>query len=44
VKPYILIWMQIALVTLSYTRIPPEDGHLFEETYVGVENIFYTYL
>ena len=33
--------MQITLVALLY--IPPEYGNLFAETYVGVENISYTY-
>ena len=33
--------MQTALAALRY--IPPEDGNLLAETYVGVENISYTY-
>jgi hypothetical protein len=32
--------MQIALAVLCY--IPPEDGNLFIEIYVGVESIPYT--
>jgi hypothetical protein len=33
--------MQTAIVALWY--ISPEDGNLFAETYVGAENISYTY-
>jgi hypothetical protein len=35
------IWMQIAVAVLWY--ITPEDGNLFAETYVGVENMYCTY-
>jgi hypothetical protein len=31
------VWMQVALVALWC--IPPEDGSLFAETYVGIESI-----